>query len=1296
MKKIFYLLIFIPCFALGQDPVVIAHRGGSGMAPENTLAAFNYAAGVQADFFELDVMISSDDSLVIMHDASVDRTTDGTGNVSSLTYAQLRELDAGSWFGPEFAGEKIPTLYEALMVAKNDPGNIGVVIEIKSTAASVPARVLELVQKLGMQSRVIVSSFNLAQITEVKTLDPTIPVQLFGTITQSNIDQVSAINGEWVGTGGTIDQSLLDYAHGLGIKMNAWTLNAASTMLPMIALGIDGITTDYPELLQALMDDTPPSDVVLTSAIPSETRITLAWEAAVDNESGIAGYEIFRDEAPDATTLLVTVGDVTEFIDETYMESHQYYYRIKAKNLAGLSSANYSNELGVSTLNDITPPLLEYISSRGDSTTVVVGFTERVDRVTAETQANYTLNHGAIVNSVRMAKDMQSVILTTTPLAEPSYTLTVKNIKDLALTPNTIVTVSKVFLHEGLQESTVAFYRLDSVYTQDVNEVILDETVNENTGILMNGVSAVEGILGNALDFDGVDDFVQFSSSPSFDINAEAVSVSLWTKLAYKPTELPVAYGPLFDSETDNYVLYEDRGNSELRFKVSTSSSAERPGIPDSDIPTGEWIHVVGVYDGAHAMIYLNGELKDSHAITGTVKPGQVATLGKTGTVYFTGSIDQVEVYKRALSGEEIMAMYQGIRMSPMGFEPGNVVLNEAEVNGTDVKLTWAEASNYESSIMGYEIYRGKTAEPEELYVTVEKTTEFTDMSVDENSDYFYRIKAKNTRGIKSPEYSNEIKASTTTDAIRPEVVFATSRGERSEIFLEYSEKVEASSAVNLSNYTLDQSVSVTGAILEMDGKTVKLSTSGLTEQTYILTINNVTDLAAVPNQILPDTKLKVTHTSSPQGLIAWYTMEELLAGDPDTLLIDETSNANNGTLENKPVQGSGLLGEALVFDNQQQQYVQFANSTSFDINDTMVSISAWVKLTYLPVEMPEAYGPVFDSQGDEYVIYADRGNKELRFKVTTSAKAERPGIPNDDLVTGQWINIFAVYDGSNAMIYLNGELKDSHPITGTVKAGTVPMLGKSGTTGTPAFLSGSIDNIEVFNIAFTQQEIMEKYLGYRAMAVFDCTSYQLEENISICAGESYIFPDGSPGSVTMDHDSYLKTLYGCDSIITTHLTVTEVETGVTQSGNTLTADLPGAIYKWLDCSLEFAEISGETGRDFSVFQTGEFAVEITFDGCVDTSQCYYVDLTDVEFNSDPEVKIYPNPNTGIFTMEIVGHLGKDVMIEVINHAGKIVYENRYGTEGNYIMDLSFAEAGIYVIRVTFEKENIIKRLIIQ
>ncbi|OFX49305.1 MAG: hypothetical protein A2W95_16450 [Bacteroidetes bacterium GWA2_40_14] len=1293
MKKLLYLLVFTTCVAYGQKPKVIAHRGGSSMAPENTLAAFNKAIEIKADYYELDVQISSDDSLMIMHDATVDRTTDGTGSLAAMTFAQLRQLDAGSWFSAEFTGEKVPTLYESLALANTGDGTIGIVIELKSSESVLASRVVEVVQNMGLQNRVIVASFSLSQITQVKTLDASIPVMFFATISNSNIDQVAAINGEWVGSGGNYLQTIIDYAHSKGIKYNAWTINSASQMVPLIAQGVDGITTDYPATMISIMDDTEPSDVVLTSAEAHETEVTLNWEEAEDLQSSIVGYDIFRSVSPTTTMLLTSVGTETEYVDQTYTESTQYFYRIKAKNAAGLSSINYSNELSVTTQTDITAPYVKYLTSKGDSTTLLVEFSERVDKITSETKTNYAINHGVTIANAKLAHDQRTIILTTSPMAEQSYYITIKNVKDKANTPNTMVTKSSVFLHQSMLTDAVAIYNLDSIYIQANDTLILDASGNANNGHVKNGASQDEGYLGNALEFDGVNDFVQFETSTSFDFNTSAVTISLWTKLAYLPIDLPVAYGPLFDSEGDQYVLYEDRGNSELRFKVSTSAGAERPGIPNNDLKKGEWIHIVGVYDGTNAMIYLNGVKKDSHPLTGTVKTGQVATLGLSGTSYFEGNMDQVEVYSRALTEDEILEKYNA-KAAPIVLNPSTVTIQSVMVDETDVELTWSKAENYESNIM-YEIYRDVAPAPTTLYATVGDTISYVDNTNTENQKYYYRVKAKNTRGLLSPDFSNEVEATTGSDITKPVVVYSTSKGDTANIIIEFSEKVDLTSAETITNYSIDQSASVLDAKIAVDQKSVFLTTTKLLEQSYIMTINNIQDLAAAPNKILPDTKIKITHENNLDNLVAWYQLNELPVSGTDTLVIDETENANNGVTKNLPVLAEGLLGNSLKFDGNQKQYVQFESSPSFDINDTMVTLSVWTKLTYLPVEMPMAYGPLFDAQGDQYVLYEDKGNNELRFKVATSAGAERPGIPSSDLVTGQWINVVGVYNGSTVKIYLNGELKDSHNLTGTVNPGIVPLLGLNGTTGTLSYLTGSIDNVQVFKAALSESEVLDRYLNYKSEVENVCESYNLSEDASICGGETYLFPDGTTGTETMVHVSNLKTIYGCDSIITTNLTVDIVDVTVTLENITLTAGITGATYQWLDCDNGNTAISGETSASFTPTVSGNYAVKITENSCTDTSECINVVVSSIKPTTDSEIKIYPNPNNGKFMIDLGSLSISTLKVEIINAQGQVMYESKPDATNKWIVQLLPSQKGLYIIRILTGSGIFSQRLII-
>lgn len=207
-------------------------------------------------------------------------------------------------------------------------------------------------------------------------------------------------------------------------------------------------------------------------------------------------------------------------------------------------------------------------------------------------------------------------------------------------------------------ENIVAIYTLDELD----GVMVLDASANGNTGTAINGpIISTPGLIGNAMTFDGVNQYVEFVNTSSFDISNNAVTVSLWASLAYLPADLPGSFGPLFDSETDNYVLYEDKGNNQLRFKCRAGNDAARPAIEAADLVTGEWIHIVGVYDGSEARIYLNGVKKGSLPLSGTVVPGIVPFLGRSAYAnasFFEGSIDQVEIYNIGLTDEQVMERY--------------------------------------------------------------------------------------------------------------------------------------------------------------------------------------------------------------------------------------------------------------------------------------------------------------------------------------------------------------------------------------------------------------------------------------------------------------------------------------------------------------------------------------------------------------------------------------------------------------------------------------------------------------
>lgn len=242
---------------LRQDPRpcdVVAHRGFSAVTPENTLVAIRKAIEAGASGCEFDVYAAKDGPVVLMHDATVDRTTNGSGKVTELTVAELRQLDAGSWKDPRYAGEPVPTLEEALRALKGS--GCRAVIEIKMEGIS--QRVVETVRAAGMLDEAAVIAFSPTVVKEVRALEPRLPCawlsgeKLKGSPTQ-RADWIASrarqCNTNMVDLNyNMLSAEILSELKQRGLVVWTWTVNDPVIMEGLMRWGIQSITTDRPDL----------------------------------------------------------------------------------------------------------------------------------------------------------------------------------------------------------------------------------------------------------------------------------------------------------------------------------------------------------------------------------------------------------------------------------------------------------------------------------------------------------------------------------------------------------------------------------------------------------------------------------------------------------------------------------------------------------------------------------------------------------------------------------------------------------------------------------------------------------------------------------------------------------------------------------------------------------------------------------------------------------------------------------------------------------------------------------------
>jgi glycerophosphoryl diester phosphodiesterase len=252
-------------------PLFFAHRGGSALAPENTLAAFEKGLAFGADALELDAHVTRDGEIVVIHDATVNRTTDGTGLVSAYTLDELRALDAGFRFTADAGrsypyrgtGVSIPTLAEVLDRFPSTRINI----EMKISTAASEARLWELIQAHGAADRVLVGSFLLPPIARFRRLTdgrvatcgsmPEIRAFVLAAYARATrwlrpAYDVLQVPEMWRGIP-IVSRTTVAAAHALGLPVHVWTVDTRADMERLLTLGVDGLMSDRPDMLAAVL-----------------------------------------------------------------------------------------------------------------------------------------------------------------------------------------------------------------------------------------------------------------------------------------------------------------------------------------------------------------------------------------------------------------------------------------------------------------------------------------------------------------------------------------------------------------------------------------------------------------------------------------------------------------------------------------------------------------------------------------------------------------------------------------------------------------------------------------------------------------------------------------------------------------------------------------------------------------------------------------------------------------------------------------------------------------------------------
>ena len=248
----------------GRRPLLVAHRGGAGLWPENSLLAYRQALGLGVDLVECDVHLSRDDEVVVIHDPTLERTTNCRGAVIEKTLAEVKQCDAGRWFHEKFAGTRVPTLRELF---ERYGTSTSYYIETKNPdeAPGMEEALLALIDEFGLHDgavqrrQVLIQSFSRASLKKIRQADARLPlIQLIEKEHDSAAisAMLPAIAEYAVGIGPSrfsVDASLVAAVHAHGLVIHPYTVDQPADMRRMIDLGVDGMFTDYPDRLRDLL-----------------------------------------------------------------------------------------------------------------------------------------------------------------------------------------------------------------------------------------------------------------------------------------------------------------------------------------------------------------------------------------------------------------------------------------------------------------------------------------------------------------------------------------------------------------------------------------------------------------------------------------------------------------------------------------------------------------------------------------------------------------------------------------------------------------------------------------------------------------------------------------------------------------------------------------------------------------------------------------------------------------------------------------------------------------------------------
>ncbi|MGL1904436.1 MAG: glycerophosphodiester phosphodiesterase family protein [Fibrobacterales bacterium] len=619
-------IVFVPVV---NSATVIAHRGGSGYAMENSLAAVKKAIEIGVEYIEIDIHTSKDNIFFVMHDNSLSRTTNSSGSVSEMSYTQLKDVRLKE------VNEPIPTLDELLTLAKN---SINVCIEVKESNVNVK-ELLNTIKHHDMIDQTVISAFDYNVLKSVKKENSNQSVLLLDwSIDNSDIDKVVAIGGEYIGTGASISSSLLKYSQNNGVKVWVGTINVESAIVEQLNRGVDGVYSDFPDRALYAQSNEYPSNVSKITTKDLNGTVLLNWSPASFKDIPIKGYEIYRAIDLGTPQIIQRVANVASFIDENPVSNKTNTYSIKALNKNNNRSQRVDADVSIVPVITNDYPRLLNMYQKPDSVCIV--FSEPVNRC--------LVNDSNVTYMNKTFTKAQTTICNNSSVFELSkeYSLAVKYSKTLS---DTMAQLNATLVYRHLSELEYGFSH-DSFEGPFLKDIISDHRDTVHT--------AITHLAGeNAINFDGRSDYTALNNKKLSTFSGNRLSLSIQLRLNRLPAYLKSTWLPILNVGDNNRLFYLDQQSGGLVFNLKTNSNEVTLSIQSDMLEINGWHTYTAVYTGTEVILYMDGNEMVRGNLTGIVQFDKSLYLGKngpTGTEFFNGAIGELLVYKDVLSSDDI------------------------------------------------------------------------------------------------------------------------------------------------------------------------------------------------------------------------------------------------------------------------------------------------------------------------------------------------------------------------------------------------------------------------------------------------------------------------------------------------------------------------------------------------------------------------------------------------------------------------------------------------------------------